>query len=112
MTNKKLSIYAPSKKEEDIQKQEFIRGSYKNNLNIESSNSITQDQLNSEKPNQLPWEQNSTENTTTKSVNLRLPESYKLKLEWLTKKTERPQIKILHSIVFPAIDALVDKELE
>jgi hypothetical protein len=112
MTNRKLSIYAPSKKEEVKKKQEFINGAYKKNLDIKPANTVAQDQLNSEKPNQLPWEQNSIDNKTTKSVNLRLPENYKLKLEWLTEKTERPQIKILHSIILPAIDALVLKELE
>ncbi|MEM7132451.1 MAG: hypothetical protein AAF702_39475 [Chloroflexota bacterium] len=59
-----------------------------------------------------PWEQAHVREDVSKSVNLRLPEPYHLKLQFLSEKTHKSQQVILREVVLPEIDRQVDGIVE
>ena len=50
-----------------------------------------------------PWEDN-TVRDDMKNVALRLPESYVLKLQWISEQTGIPQQRLLRDWLLPSID--------
>jgi hypothetical protein len=55
-----------------------------------------------------PWEAPSVREDVIKSVNLRLPEPYILKLQYLSDTTHKSQQVIIREILLPAIDATIE----
>ena len=56
-----------------------------------------------------PWEAPHVRDDVIKAVNLRLPEAYILKLQFLSEQTNKSQQAILRDILLPAIDAAVKR---
>jgi hypothetical protein len=52
----------------------------------------------------LPWEEGWVRAEVVKVFNLRLPEPYKLKLDWLRAQTRVPTHELLLGLVLPGID--------
>lgn len=91
----KVSARPPVKKEEkttdDLIKQFIQHGDVIDVKSIESTTIY-------------PWEEGYVRDDVIKSFNLRLPESYFLKLEYISKQTRRSK----QSICFPVIQEMID----
>ena len=56
----------------------------------------------------LPWEADNVREDVIKSVNLRLPEPYILKLQYLSERTHKSQQVLIREALLPAIDSYID----
>jgi hypothetical protein len=59
-----------------------------------------------------PWELPGVREDVVKSVNLRLPEPYIIKLQYLSDTTYKSQQIIIREVLLPAIDAYIKKLAE
>lgn len=59
--------------------------------------------------NGYPWQAPHVRDDVIKAVNLRLPEAYIIKLQFLSEQTNKSQQAILRDILLPAIDAAVER---
>lgn len=55
-------------------------------------------------PEEYPWEAPHVRDDVIKSVNLRLPEPYILKLKYLSEQTNISQQRLIREILCPAVD--------
>lgn len=55
-----------------------------------------------------PWEQPNIREDVIKSVNLRLPEPYIIKLQYLSEITHKSQQVIIREILLPGIEATLE----
>lgn len=96
----KVSSRPPLKKQEtqqttaDLQKQFIQHGDI---INIKPTKSIKV----------YPWEAENVRDDVIKSFNLRFPESYFLKLEYIAKQTRRSK----HGLCFEVIKEMIDSEI-
>lgn len=71
------------------------------------SRTITQEQRSA-----YPWESPGVREDVIKSVNLRLPEPYIIKLQYLSDTTHKSQQVIIREVLLPAIDAYIEQLAE
>ena len=62
-----------------------------------------------DKTGQYPWEQEQVRDDVIKSVNLRLPEPYMMKLQYLSGVTNKSQQALIREVLLPAIDTYIDE---
>lgn len=60
-------------------------------------------------PESLPWEAEHVRDDVIKSINLRLPEPYILKLKYLSEQTNISQQKLIRDILCPVLDQRIDE---
>lgn len=60
---------------------------------------------------QFPW-QGPDVRDENKMISLYLPETARLKLKWLSEKTEVPQQKILRNMILPELETRVQNEIK
>ena len=58
-------------------------------------------------PKSYPWEDEKVREDVIKAVNLRLPEPYILKLQYLSEQTNKSQQLIIREILCPEIDRII-----
>lgn len=95
-TTKRISGRPPEPKNLDEKMEAFILGD-----DVEQNG----DQSPKESSTELfPWEANHVRDDVIKSINLRLPEPYILKLKYLSEQTNISQQKLIRDILCPVID--------
>jgi len=60
---------------------------------------------------QPPWEADNLREDVIKSVNLRLPKPYILKLQYLSERSHKSQQVLIREALLPAIDSYIDSVL-
>lgn len=71
--------------------------------------SVEKEKLQKKESLNLPWEEKNVRPDVHKVFNLRLPETYYMKLKFLSKKERESHHKILMDIICPEIDNKIKK---
>jgi hypothetical protein len=59
---------------------------------------------NTEADTVYPWNDPKVRDDVIKSVNLRMPEEYVIKLQWISEQMEKPQQALMREALLPYID--------
>lgn len=99
---KRISSRPPAPKSVDLDEQmeAFILGEDADPNNSLSQNSPAEP---------FPWEAEHVRDDVIKSINLRLPEPYILKLKYLSEQTNISQQKLIRDILCPVIDQHINE---
>ena len=76
---------------------------------IEAAGELGEDQIAQLEPTHFPWEDEKVRDDVIKSINLRLPEPYLLKLQYLSEITNKSQQALIRETLLPYIDAQLEK---
>ena len=99
---KRISSRPPTPKVPDVdeKKEAFILGEI-----------TDQDDCHQEDSHQelFPWETEHVRDDVIKSINLRLPEPYILKLKYLSEQTNISQQKLIRDILCPVLDQQIEQ---
>jgi hypothetical protein len=76
---------------------------------VSAAGEIEQDQTKQQEATPYPWEDERVRDDVIKSINLRLPEPYLLKLQYLSDITNKSQQALIREALLPYVDAQIEK---
>jgi hypothetical protein len=79
---------------------------------VAAAGDVKRDAIIQEKAAPHPWELPGVREDVIKSVNLRLPEPYIIKLQYLSDTTHKSQQIIIREVLLPALDAYIERLAE